>query len=153
MFTGELSLVSDVFKREETNSRHPDQKQTLLLKALRNSTTGTEGIINSFGKHWKEQRRFMISTLRDFGFGKSSMEVMINEEVEYFVRHLKEQMKTDVSIQVGYINIVYIRNYLEVLRVHFMLKFSEIDFLPSVGIGSVFTPKCRFSVGIRIGIQ
>jgi hypothetical protein len=95
----------------------------------------------------------MISTLRDLGFGKSSMEVMINEEVEYFVRHLKEQMKTDVSIQVGYINIVYIRNYLEVLRVHFMLKFSEIDFLPSVGIGSVFTPKCRFSVGIRIGIQ
>jgi hypothetical protein len=91
-----------VFKREETNDRHPDEKRTLIIKEIRNSTTGREGIINSYGRHWKEQRRFMLSTLRDFGFGKSSMEVMINEEVECFVRHLEEQMKTDISIQVEY---------------------------------------------------
>jgi hypothetical protein len=34
MFTGELSLVSDVFKREETNSRHLIRSKPCFLRHL-----------------------------------------------------------------------------------------------------------------------
>ena len=36
-------------------------------------------------KGWQEQRRFLQSTLREFGFGKSNMEVIINEEIKYLM--------------------------------------------------------------------
>ncbi|ODN00908.1 Cytochrome P450 2J5 [Orchesella cincta] len=39
------------------------------------------GLINAEGKIWADQRRFTVRQLRDFGFGKSSMESMIMEEV------------------------------------------------------------------------
>ncbi len=29
------------------------------------------GVLGSGGKYWKEQRRFMLRNLKDFGFGKS----------------------------------------------------------------------------------
>ena len=41
---------------------------------------GSLGLIISEGDEWKEQRRFAIRHLRDFGFGKSSMEDIIREE-------------------------------------------------------------------------
>jgi hypothetical protein len=34
----------------------------------------------SDGEYWKEQRRFALRNLRDFGFGKSSMEDAIVAE-------------------------------------------------------------------------
>ena len=34
------------------------------------------------GSEWQEQRRFTLKNLRDFGFGKNSMESLIIEEVE-----------------------------------------------------------------------
>ncbi len=98
----------ETFKREETNMRFPREETLKIQKQIRNAKSGAEGIINSYGKHWKEQRRFMLSTLRDFGFGKSSMEDMINEEVDFFVHHLDEQLKKNVSIQVN----AYYRNSL-----------------------------------------
>ncbi|ODM92726.1 Farnesoate epoxidase [Orchesella cincta] len=43
---------------------------------------GPHGIINTEGKNWEEQRRFVLRTLRDFGFAKSSMEGLILDEVK-----------------------------------------------------------------------
>ena len=43
------------------------------------------GVIFTNGKEWTEQRRFLLKTLRDFGFGKTSMENLIIEEVNQFV--------------------------------------------------------------------
>ena len=40
------------------------------------------GIMFSSGKEWQEQRRFTLKNLRDFGFGKNSMETLILEEIE-----------------------------------------------------------------------
>ena len=40
------------------------------------------------GKHWKEQRRFLLRNLRDFGFGKSTMEDSLQLEVEKLTNFL-----------------------------------------------------------------
>ena len=39
------------------------------------------GVISTSGRYWREQRRFLLKNLRDFGFGKSSMESMIQDEM------------------------------------------------------------------------
>ena len=40
------------------------------------------GVAFSQGTYWKEQRRFLLRHLRDFGFGKTSMEDTLLDEVE-----------------------------------------------------------------------
>ena len=40
------------------------------------------GVSFSQGRYWKEQRRFLLRNLRDFGFGKSEMEDTLLDEVD-----------------------------------------------------------------------
>ena len=40
------------------------------------------GVTFSQGRYWKEQRRFLLRNLRDFGFGKSEMEDTLLDEVD-----------------------------------------------------------------------
>ncbi len=47
------------------------------------------GIIFADGQLWSEQRRFALKNLRDFGFGKGSMEALIKDEVHDLVEYLK----------------------------------------------------------------
>ncbi len=42
----------------------------------------TTGVVGTHGQYWKELRRFMLRNLRDFGFGKSSMGDLFQEEAE-----------------------------------------------------------------------
>ena len=80
---GTYPLVKNLFSREETNSRsHP--KIIKIAKNARNNMIDNFGVVSSEGKTHQEQRRFMLSTLRDFGFGKSDMEGLINDEVRQF---------------------------------------------------------------------
>ncbi len=41
------------------------------------------GVILSNGPYWREIRRFLLRNLRDFGFGKSSMEELFHDEVSF----------------------------------------------------------------------
>ncbi|KAL1270993.1 hypothetical protein QQF64_030009 [Cirrhinus molitorella] len=47
-------------------------------------------IMANYGESWREHRRFALTTLRNFGLGKKSMEQRILEEVKYICSHLEE---------------------------------------------------------------
>jgi len=53
--------------------------------------------VRSQGESWEQLRRFTLRQLRDFGFGKSSMESMIMEEVNEILRWMKSQEGTPVG--------------------------------------------------------
>ncbi len=57
------------------------------------------GIILSNGITWSEQRRFALHTLRDLGFGKSSMEDMIVEEVQELCKELEKKADKPIDVK------------------------------------------------------
>ena len=51
--------------------------------------TTVSGILFSDGEEWVEVRRFTMRHLRDFGFGKKSMESILHEEATALTERLK----------------------------------------------------------------
>jgi len=56
---------------------------------LINTLVSSLGLVCSEGKEWAEQRKFTIRHLKDFGFGKSNMEALIQEEVDELVEGIR----------------------------------------------------------------
>ena len=53
---------------------------------------GFHGIANSQGIEWQEQRRFALQNLRNLGFGKSSMEDGITDEIHELCSNIRSKI-------------------------------------------------------------
>ena len=58
--------VKSLFSRDSLSSRPTEYYH----KYVRGTNGTVRGIIHNSGAVWQDQRRFALSTLRDFGFGK-----------------------------------------------------------------------------------
>lgn len=58
-----------------------------------------KGILFQDGQEWQEQRRFALRHLKDFGFGKRSMESLIMDEVTELVSGFRRDAGQPISTQ------------------------------------------------------
>lgn len=49
------------------------------------------GVIHNDGPEWQEQRRFALRHLRDFGFGRTSSEGLIQEEIHELMEDIRSK--------------------------------------------------------------
>ena len=70
-------------------------QRTSLLFHIRNYSSllffSNLGIVFSNGSYWREQRKFLSKNLKDFGFGKASLETLLDEEVLKLCQHLRNK--------------------------------------------------------------
>ena len=88
VIVSEFNLIKDLYKRYEASGR-PIRKPFHELRF--GSEDGSQrGLLQSSGTEWQEQRRFTLKNLRDMGFGKSSMEDQILDEIDKLCQLLEK---------------------------------------------------------------
>ena len=87
-----LDLISKALKMKEVSSRIPFKKFSKIDEVLSEVYIhGYHGLVVTEGEEWREQRRFCLKTLKNFGFGKSSLETIIQEEIQKFCSQLRQE--------------------------------------------------------------
>ncbi|XP_048052251.1 cytochrome P450 2J4-like [Megalobrama amblycephala] len=78
---GQRIVVLDGYKLvKEVYTQQGDNLADRPTLALVNEIIGDRGLVAASGYKWKHQRRFALSTLRNFGLGKKSLEPCISLE-------------------------------------------------------------------------
>ncbi|NXJ87034.1 CP2J2 protein, partial [Trogon melanurus] len=85
LFVSGLRMVKEVLVNQGENFM--DRPEMPLSKELFHKT----GLISSSGHLWKQQRRFTLTTLRNFGLGKRSLEERIQEECRCLVDVFRDE--------------------------------------------------------------
>ncbi|VDK44386.1 unnamed protein product [Anisakis simplex] len=62
-----------------------------MFLAWKQKYGGVNGVVQIDGDKWREQRRFSLHVLRDFGLGRALMEQKIQCEVTHFVEFIEQQ--------------------------------------------------------------
>ncbi len=85
------------------------------------------GVLYGNGKTWHEQRRFTLTTLRDFGFGKESMEELIEAEAAELVGFYKR-------FPLEMLKLMWIIFQVSVIAKHYINKPTDVQFLFNINV-------------------
>ncbi|XP_052086674.1 cytochrome P450 2C8-like isoform X1 [Mytilus californianus] len=88
-----LEALKEIFvKNGDVTSERADSFITRELSHYK-------GIVSSSGSLWKEHRTFTLGALREFGFGKKSLESKIMEEAEVLMKLIEEKIGQPFNIR------------------------------------------------------
>ncbi|XP_074597631.1 cytochrome P450 2A8-like [Brevipalpus obovatus] len=82
--------ANEAYNNEELLDRPPEGILGGLL--------ADRSVVDLSGQAWKDQIRFFLHLLRDFGLGKSELEEKIKEEIETFVNELDKKREKPFNI-------------------------------------------------------
>ncbi|KAL3862713.1 hypothetical protein ACJMK2_008666, partial [Sinanodonta woodiana] len=124
---------------------------------------GGKGIVSVSGDIWKNQRKFILVTLRNFGFGRSRLEEKIQTEVKLFLSEIEKfkqnPFKMMTPIQTGVGNVIshlVFGGHFNHNDPRFKIMMDCFDsFLHYISTGSLvtFMPILRFVPGDFFGIK
>ncbi|XP_068822418.1 cytochrome P450 2J2 isoform X2 [Capricornis sumatraensis] len=80
-----LPLIKEVLVHQDQNFVNRP------ITPIRERVFKENGLIMSNGHIWKEQRRFSLTALRNFGLGRKSLEEHIQEEVAFLIQAIGEK--------------------------------------------------------------
>ncbi|XP_014674914.1 PREDICTED: cytochrome P450 2U1-like, partial [Priapulus caudatus] len=91
---GDAASTKDAFlKQGDAFSGRPDNPiiEAIIKEIMTDydTTSYNHGLVLSTGKLWKEQRKFALAKLREFGMGKVSLELKIKEEISILLVAIK----------------------------------------------------------------
>jgi len=107
----DVDVLKRLYKMEELSDR-PNFAPYHKLR-MGNEDGKSRGLIFSSGEEWKEQRRFALRTLRDLGFGKASMEDLMNNEANKLVEALRNKhegkvMQLNLQMNISIVNALWV---------------------------------------------
>lgn len=97
IIANDYDSVKEILVRQEFDGR-PD----IYLARLRDPDFQRKGIFFTEGEQWKDQRRFTLRHLRDFGFGRRfpELEIDIREEISGLIEMIKTGPKYDCEKEI-----------------------------------------------------
>jgi len=102
----DYEIARDLFNQDMLSGR-PDSfvyKYRMLGDKL--------GLLFNDGESWKNQRRFILKTLKDFGFGKKSLEGVLVEEADKMGEFFREKNGKPILVQnlfnVAILNVLWV---------------------------------------------
>ena len=96
----DYDMLSEAFKDDRFCGRPANLQEVFsaFFKKDKNEKS-SGGIVFSHGDHWREQRRFAMRTLKEFGVGKSHLQTVINDEVARLVDELKDESGEAINLK------------------------------------------------------
>nr|AKH03514.1 cytochrome P450 3075C1 [Paracyclopina nana] len=113
LLVSDFQALKELFKLEELSARPPIRPNNEWRPGwkLPELDGRNPGIILCHGRYWREQRRFALRHLRDFGFGKTSMEDLLSEEVQKLVQvfrlHQNQPLNLNRTMNVSILNALW----------------------------------------------
>uniref|UniRef100_A0A8D0EMX6 Uncharacterized protein n=1 Tax=Strix occidentalis caurina TaxID=311401 RepID=A0A8D0EMX6_STROC len=116
---------------------HPEDVSGRMVSPFFRALAKGKGIILASGHHWKQQRRFGITTLRSLGMGKKGLEYRVQEEashlVEFFLNLKEQRDHSELDAVLGPSQLICYKDRRELpytnAVVHEIQRFSNIVFV------------------------
>ena len=92
----DFAQVKELFGREIVSARPTNY----FLRNIRGNGHRQPGIAYAEGQPWSSHRRFALKTLKDFGFGRNSLDDAIHEEANDLIADLIETNEADGEVRI-----------------------------------------------------